>query len=328
VWLPLAGIIDSEFRAAAPTVVLTQSLCDVCAPSTSAVTAACARQRESNPLPSPEEARVVNLEPHSLEDVAQTFVAVSNAVLDTPAPGQELAAQFRGELAEVARICTSTSRRRPKCVMLEWTEPLFDGGHWIPEMMALAGATYTLRTVGEKSQQIDPATLAALDPDTIVVACCGFDLARNLADAAKLWQRPWWVALRAVREGRVFAADGNRFFARPGPSLVGGTAILARCTHAGDPQVVAALAASGLLPAEHVAWAQIAAPDQARLAASGSCKPEPPPACSGLLVAPPEVTAVGLAQAACEGEGRHGVGDRGHPRSPAWGEPSSRDVRL
>jgi iron complex transport system substrate-binding protein len=76
--------------------------------------------------------------------------------------------------------------------MLEWIEPLFDGGHWVPEMMETAGARYNLRSAGETSEVITMERLASEDPDSILIACCGFDLTRNLLDAEKLWKQPLW----------------------------------------------------------------------------------------------------------------------------------------
>eukprot|EP00439_Symbiodinium_sp_Y106_P073284 s292_g13.t1 len=209
----LYGINSSEFRRAKPTVVLTQALCD--------------------------EMTVVNLEPHSLRDVADTFATVSEAVTGSTKTGDALAIEFHAGLGRIAAA--------------EWADPLFDGGHWIPEMLVAAGGEKGWQSPGNKSTKIEPSVLTDYDPDSILVACCGFDLHRNLEDAQKLWSKSW-------KEGKVFAADGNRYFARPGPSLVAGVAIMARVMHDDVPGIVSAVEATGLLPAEGVAWGRVEPP--------------------------------------------------------------------
>jgi len=247
----LYGILESEFCAAKPTVVLTQALCDVCAPSAQQVAGACGSLTGS--------AAVVNLEPHNLADVAQSFIAVSQAVTGSSQEGESLAARFQNDIHRITSAVSSSDRKRPRsprCMLLEWVEPLFDGGHWIPDMLVAAGGERGCNPPGQKSKQFTPSALVEYDPDCILVACCGFDLQRNLEDAQKLWSKSWWTSLRCVKEGRVFAADGNRYFARPGPSLVAGVAILARIMHE-DPVVIKAIEATELLPPQGMAWDRI-----------------------------------------------------------------------
>jgi iron complex transport system substrate-binding protein len=143
---------------------------------------------------------------------------------------------------------SSTSEARPKVSLnhswtftlvkchtqvafLEWLEPLFDGGHWIPDMLQIAGAHYSLNASGYYSKQMSVPRLEAYDPDIIIIAPCGFDLARAVVDAKAMWRHSWWRRLRAVISMQVYVCDGNAFFARPGPRLVQGTAILAKILH-------------------------------------------------------------------------------------------------
>jgi iron complex transport system substrate-binding protein len=268
----LYGINEEEFKKASPTIVLTQSLCDVCAPSANQV-AEC--------LPAHLHFRIINLEPRSLDDVADSFKTISSAIVKSVELGESLATQFYSDLKQITSCVRKAEIPPPTCVMLEWTEPLFDGGHWVPDMMRIAGASYTLRTSGEKSRQLTPTALAAADPDCIIVACCGYDLRRNIQDGQKLWNHSWWRQLRAVRQGRVFAADGNRYFARPGPSLVGGAAILARCVYDGHDQVGNALHATSLVPPEGEAWARLPPPVITQIASSGPQKDENNILCPG-----------------------------------------------
>ncbi|CAM9348514.1 unnamed protein product, partial [Choristocarpus tenellus] len=127
-----------------------------------------------------------------------------------------------------------------RVAFLEWLQPLFNGGHWIPDIMHEAGAVYTMSNAGDplvsttycqKSIQISEEELVQYDPDVVLVAPCGFDRARAHADAQTMWRHHWWVQLRAVKEGQVYALDGNTYYARPGPRLLQGCGIIARLLH-------------------------------------------------------------------------------------------------
>ena len=131
-------------------------------------------------------------------------------------------------------------------LLLEWLDPVFDGGHWVPGMMRVAGCEPGLNSLeGSRSSRREWDDVVAADPDVVLVACCGFDLRRNAADAAAALaanngDNPF-AKLRAVRMGRCFVLDGNKYFARPAPALAVGAALVARCAHDGDENVVAAL---------------------------------------------------------------------------------------
>jgi iron complex transport system substrate-binding protein len=118
--------------------------------------------------------------------------------------------------------------RRPRVLCLEWLDPLFQGGHWVPEMVALAGGEAVLATAAEKSVRITWEQVAEADPEIVVLMPCGYDLAATVAQFHELeGQFPArWRELSAVRGGRVFAVAGNSYFSRPGPRLVDGLAIL------------------------------------------------------------------------------------------------------
>lgn len=166
--------------------------------------------------------------------MADTFVAVAEAATGSRERGERLSAQFLADIARISAICQSAdvptpapaagvaAPRRLRCALLEWADPPFDGGHWIPELTVAAGLTpHPRATPGAKSAQLDPEELSRFDPDLLVVACCGFDLARNVADAQTLWEKPWFRELRCVQAGgRVFAADGNRRAQHPPPPSI------------------------------------------------------------------------------------------------------------
>jgi len=210
-----------------PNVILTQSLCDVCAVST----------REcSRVLADRDDYRLVSIEPSTLEDVRNSIRIV----------GSELGAKeesIQGTLnnfdetremirAKVADKVGSKGGVLPTVAFLEWLDPLYNGGHWISEMMVDAGVDYTFSKPGERSRKMSPEEVVAADPDYVICSPCGFDLQRASEEARALHRnQKWFRDLRAVREGRVYAADGNQFFSRPSPRLVCGIGILASIAH-------------------------------------------------------------------------------------------------
>ena len=281
--LSLYGLREDLLRAARPTVVLTQTLCAVCAPSTDEVQQVCKRLGAAlSPDGAREEPAVHSFEPGTLDEVAQSVVDVG-AACGHPERGRLARDRFVAQLAQVeAAVSVATSR--PSLLLLEWLAPPFDGGHWVPDQVALAGCRGVLNAPGEKSKERSWSEVVRSDPDVVVVACCGFDLARNVADAERaLADRDHPIRqLRAVREGRFFALDGNRYFARPSPSLAGGAALLARVAHGDDAAVVARLAALDFLPREGEGWA--------RLVPRGSAALAPCPPARGSGVAGPSST--------------------------------------
>jgi iron complex transport system substrate-binding protein len=118
---------------------------------------------------------------------------------------------------------------------IEWVEPPMAGGNWMPELIEAAGGISLLGTAGRRSDWMQWQDLIAADPDAIVVAPCGYDLARCCAERPLLEAKPGWSELAAVRAGRVYFADGNAYFNRPGPRLADTVELLAEMLH---PEVV------------------------------------------------------------------------------------------
>eukprot|EP00611_Tribonema_gayanum_P022490 TRINITY_DN4518_c0_g1_i1.p1 TRINITY_DN4518_c0_g1~~TRINITY_DN4518_c0_g1_i1.p1 ORF type:complete len:359 (+),score=48.15 TRINITY_DN4518_c0_g1_i1:53-1078(+) len=247
----LYGIDQDKLREADPTVVLTQALCDVCAVSYPIVVGVCARVLGDHP-------RVISIEPTCLSDV----IASVRTVGREGGAEEEADEVARGLEAGFEKIKEAVKGLpRPKVAFLEWTDPLFNGGHWVPDLLDIAGADYTLAKTKERSIQITPETLAASDPDIILVAPCGFDSTRAHDDAQHLWQHDWWTQLRAVRDGKVYAMDGNAYYARPGPRLLQGCGIIARLIHG---ESVGQTLGEELAPRH---WKQVQAPSAAQLQA-------------------------------------------------------------
>jgi len=215
--------VDAErLRALAPSVVLTQEQCDVCAASPKDVEAALCAWTGGRP-------RVVSLAPQTLGDVWRDLVTVATA-LGVPERGELLAQQLANRVTHVSER-TLRIRPQPRVATIEWTEPLMAAGNWMPELVALAGGTNVFGETGRQSSWLEWDALRAADPDVIVVLPCGFDLARTRREMGPLAAQTGFGELRAVRAGRVFLTDGNQYFNRPGPRLVESLEILAEILH-------------------------------------------------------------------------------------------------
>lgn len=204
-----------------PELIVTQTLCDVCAVATSDVTAAVCRL--------PGRPRVVNLEPTRLEDVFESMHTVGEAA-GMAHRAKELVSELK---ARVAKVATRASRlaKRPRVVLLEWIDPPFSSGHWSPELVELAGGRELLGRAGERSRRLEWDEIVRADPEVLVVACCGFDIERTKRELPILRSYRGYEGLSCVRSGRVHVVDGNAYFSRPGPRLAESLEILAELIH-------------------------------------------------------------------------------------------------
>jgi iron complex transport system substrate-binding protein len=123
------------------------------------------------------------------------------------------------------------SSARPRVACLEWFDPIYAAGHWVPEMVEIAGAEDVLGRRGEPSKKVEWQSIRESAPEILVLMPCGFDVQRTLREAAVLNRLAGWDELPAVTAGRVFAVNGHAFFSRPGPRLVDGLEILAHIVH-------------------------------------------------------------------------------------------------
>jgi iron complex transport system substrate-binding protein len=204
-----------------PDLIVTQALCDVCAVAESEVrAAACAL---------PGAPRVVNLEPTCLADVWECLRLVGAAAGCEETAEREIAALE----ARVAAVAERSERMavHPRVVLLEWIDPPFSSGHWSPELVRLAGGQEMVSESGQRSRTMDWREVVVAEPEVLVVACCGFDVARTMSDLPILSGFPGWNELPCVRSGRVYVVDGSAYFSRPGPRLVDSLEILAHALH-------------------------------------------------------------------------------------------------
>ena len=248
-----------QIQEARPSVIFTQNLCSVCAPTEKDVQQVLLEGASS--LSSP--CQVVSLQPQTLDQVAESFVTVARAC-GVEERGQNLKDTWMQRFQQL-KLTVETHRDAtlptPRGLILEWLDPPFDGGHWTFQMMDYAGVEAVNRKTKTdfKSKAMQWSDVASMDPDVIVVGCCGFDLERNVRDmmghAAK------FQALRAAQLKRTFACNGNEYIAQPGPSLLQGAVILAKCAYQHQPSVLQAIDALGFFQAsgqdEATAWKHV-----------------------------------------------------------------------
>jgi iron complex transport system substrate-binding protein len=211
---------EALVRRLAPDLIITQRLCDVCAVTYGGVAAFAAT------LPGPP--RVLSLEPATLGDVLEDIRRVG-AALGAAERAAEVVAGLEARI-DAVRSRTAGARRR-RCVLLEWTLPPFRSGHWGPELVAIAGGIEPLGRPGEDAARVAWEAVVAAAPEVLVLACCGYDVARTLVDLPRLRALPGWERLPAVRAGAVYAVDGAAYFSRPGPRIVDSLEMLAEMLH-------------------------------------------------------------------------------------------------
>ena len=198
-----------------PDLILTQELCRVCAVAYPTVLhAARAAGGEDGPM-------VVSLEPHSIADVLATIGHIARQA-GVPEAGERLVAELGERLAAVERAAEPR-----RVALVEWLDPFFAPGHWVPEQLELAGGTSVIGRSRERSREATWETLAESHPEVVVLGLCGFDLSRSLAEWAAFDVPEALTRSPAWRAGEMWAIDGSAYVSRPGPRLVDGVEILA-----------------------------------------------------------------------------------------------------
>jgi iron complex transport system substrate-binding protein len=211
---------EALLRQLAPDLILTQRLCDVCAPAYGSVAALAAT------LPS--KPKVLNLEPKRLADVLTCIEDVADAMKHEHR-GPEVRRRLEERIERVVKSVADLPR--PSTFIMEWSDPIFNSGHWNPELIRMAGGTPVLSPEGEYSKRIPWDELRAADPEVMIIACCGHGIERTRQDLHALEKLPGWHELRAVRKRRIYIADGSAYFSRPGPRIVDTLEILAAALH-------------------------------------------------------------------------------------------------
>ena len=214
--------LDEEALAAAkPDLILTQELCRVCAVS----------YREVNEVARAIDAdiTVVSLEPTSIEGILNTIATVG-AMAEAEDEAMELVGSLRERLGAIEALVETrrdSGRSAVRVVGLEWLDPPFAAGHWVPEQIRRAGGWELLGADGDRSVETTWDAVADVDPEMLILMPCGFHLSETVAEWDRTPKPSWYRELTAVHRGQVFAVDGSSYFSRPGPRVIDGIELLA-----------------------------------------------------------------------------------------------------
>jgi iron complex transport system substrate-binding protein len=217
----LYQVDEKLLQELAPDLILTQDLCQVCAPSGNEVTQALTAL--------PRKPEILWLTPKSLAQIEENLREIG-AATGSLEKAEELIARGRAILDRIAERARAASTR-PRVFCMEWLDPVYCSGHWVPEMVSIAGGVDQLGREGSDSVRVAWEDVLAWKPEVLVIMPCGFHLDQVLELTPKLCAKSGWRELPAVQQGRVYAVDASSYFARPGPRVVEGTELLAHLIH-------------------------------------------------------------------------------------------------
>ena len=215
-------IVDEKtLKRVGPDLIVAQGLCEVCSPFTKEV------NRAVNILSSRPD--VLVLDPHDLDDILVSIMDVAEKIGKVN-EGRKLVASLQKRI-DIVRSMKIIITSKPKVLCVEWVDPLFTAGHWVPQMVEYAGGISGIGSAGEPSRRMDIDEAVQLNPDIILLMPCGFDIKRTFKELPVLMRNEKWKSLKAVKSGNVYAVNANAYFSKPGPRTVVGLEILAKILH-------------------------------------------------------------------------------------------------
>jgi iron complex transport system substrate-binding protein len=217
----LYEVDEKLLESLAPDLILTQDLCQVCAPSGNEISTAL-RLLAHKP-------EILWLTPNCIEEIFSNVQQLGNATGRT-IQADELISAARVRLDQIVSRAAAVARR-PRVFCVEWFDPIYGSGHWVPEMVRLAGGVDDLSAERQDSVRLTWETVVEYQPEVLILTPCGFNLAQAVEQAKLLTNYPGWGDLPAVRNGRVYAVDANSYFARPGLRVIDGVELLAHLFH-------------------------------------------------------------------------------------------------
>ncbi len=213
---------EKNLKDAKPDLIISQKTCKVCAAYDNQVDRA-VRILSKKPV-------VYSMDPHNLQEIIDSVTELGK-ILGREPRAEQVAVNLK---QRIQNINTVRNMQKPRILAIEWIEPLFTAGHWIPEMIQAAGGINMISKTGEHSRRLGIQEIIESDPDMIIVMPCGFDTGRTVLEYGKtLAEDKRWNSLRAVRDDRVFAVDANSFFSKPSIRTVEGIEILAKIIQPG-----------------------------------------------------------------------------------------------
>ena len=213
-------INEENLRQARPDLIISQDTCEVCSAYTSHVTRAL-EILDKKP-------EIYPLNPHDVKGILDSIENIAKKI-GLEKKGMELIQSLQ---KRIDFIQSKNFRNRPRVLALEWLDPFFTSGHWVPEMIEIAGGKNEISSTGEQSRRMKIGEIVQSDPDIIVLMPCGFDVERTVSEYKKILQKDLdWNKIRAVRQQNVFAVDANSYFSKPSLRTITGIEILAKIIH-------------------------------------------------------------------------------------------------
>jgi iron complex transport system substrate-binding protein len=224
------AIDDQQLIKSKPDLIIAQGICEVCAPFAKEI------DRANSILGY--EPEVLVLHPHDLDDILVSITEIAERV-ERSNEGCKLVSSLRKRIDNIREIVSERRSKNgtkdyPKIVCIEWIDPFFSAGHWIPQIVDIAGGINGLSTTRQPSRRIPIEEIIEFNPDKIVLMPCGFDVARTLNEAKMLRNNNKWRSLQAVQEDQVYAVNANAYFSKPGPRTIIGLEIMAKIINPSD----------------------------------------------------------------------------------------------
>ena len=214
---------EKMLKRVSPDLIIAQGLCEVCSPFTKEINRAVSVLEDHRP-------DVLVLDPHDLDDILISIMDVAEKI-GKVREGRKLVASLQKRIDMVRSSSNMKVKHRPKVLCVEWIDPLFTAGHWVPQMVEYTGGINGLSSAGEPSRRMDIDEAVQLDPDIIVLMPCGFDIQQTYKELPVLASNEKWKSLQAVKNGNVYAVNANAYFSKPGPRTVVGLEIIAKILH-------------------------------------------------------------------------------------------------
>jgi iron complex transport system substrate-binding protein len=198
-----------------PDLIISQGLCDVCSPHNKEIDKAI---QFLNNKPD-----TLVLDPHTVDDIIQNIMDIAHSI------GKEhKGLEIKDSLKKRIEKISTSKNKKPKVICLEWIDPLYLCGHWVPQMVEIAGGINGISKIGQRSHKIELSQISQFDPDILIMMPCGFDIDKILEEYGSLQKNHEWNSLKAVQDGMVFAVDALSYFSRPGPRIITGIEILSK----------------------------------------------------------------------------------------------------
>lgn len=198
-----------------PDLIISQGLCDVCSPHNKEIDKAI---QFLNNKPD-----TLVLDPHTVDDIIQNIMDIAHSI------GKEhKGLEIKDSLIKRIEKISTSKNKKPKVICLEWIDPLYLCGHWVPQMVEIAGGINGISKIGQRSHKIELSQISQFDPDILIMMPCGFDIDKILGEYGSLQKNHEWNSLKAVQDGMVFAVDALSYFSRPSPRIITGIEILSK----------------------------------------------------------------------------------------------------